>query len=254
MNAGAIGYLVKPIDMEKLNIILTKIQNTVSTKYTNPNSEDLHDISRLNTEEKQLLEKVSNNPINHVSPEFSNIDPIFPGIDVNDKWIKIMRILNKLSEKGFLKREERERVILCPSCDSIETFSRYSCPSCNSKKIERLNLIQHLKCGHMGHKKEFIENADYLCPKCLPLTHKPEEYRIIGTIFECIECGSRFNKPNISHYCKSCDEYFDHNTSRYVPIYNYLVDNSIKENFNKNESTLINEDYHFVETNVDKSI
>jgi CheY-like chemotaxis protein/ribosomal protein L37AE/L43A len=247
MNAGAVGYLVKPIDMEKLSQILTKIQNTIQKK---PIKMESHDFSNLTTEEKKILEKISSNPVNHVSLEFTDVDPFFLGLDSSNNWIKVMNILNELSEKCFIKREERERVILCPSCDSVETYSRYSCPSCKSTKIDRLNLIQHLKCGHMGHKKEFVEKSDYLCPKCLPKTHKKEEYKIIGTIFECSECGSRFNRPNISHYCKKCDEYFDYNNSRYIPIYYYSTDISNNENLYENESNLSNGDNDTIELDV----
>ena len=197
MNAGAVGYLVKPIDMEKLTQIIKKIQNTIQKK---PNKIDSPDFSSLTTEEKKILEKISANSFTRIGLEFSDVNPSFPELDTNDNWIKVMNILNKLSEKGFIKREESKRLILCPSCDSVETYSRYVCASCKSTKIDRLNLIQHIKCGHMEHNIEYLGKSDYLCPKCLPKTHKQEEYKIIGTIFECNECGSRFNRPKSSRF------------------------------------------------------
>ena len=227
MNKGAVGYLVKPIDMEKLNQLITQIQNTMQK---NPIKRDTPDFSSLTTVEKNMLEKISSNSFNRIGVEFTDDNPYFLGIDNKDNWIKVMNILNKLSEKGFIKREESKRVILCPYCDSVETYSHYLCTSCNSTKINRLNLVQHLKCGHMEHSIEYLGKSDYLCPKCLPKTHKQEEYKIIGTIFECSECGSRFNKPNISHYCYKCDKYFDYHNSRYIPIYDYSIDETIKEN------------------------
>jgi CheY-like chemotaxis protein len=225
MNAGAIGYLTKPIDMEKLGEILTKVKNTVKKSDVDL---DTHNFSNLDKDEKDILRNISDSRLSKISLQFKDVEPVFTGIDIDGKWIDVMKILNKLSEKNLLIKDEYERVILCPSCDSVETYSRYSCPSCKSTKIDRLNLIQHLKCGHMGHKKEFEENSQYICPKCSPKTHKPKEYKIIGTIFECNECGSRFNKPNINHYCKKCDEYFDYNNSRYIPVYIYSIGNSLK--------------------------
>jgi CheY-like chemotaxis protein/ribosomal protein L37AE/L43A len=239
LNAGAAGYLVKPIELEKLNQIITKIQNTLQK---NQDIMGEYDFSHLTSKEKKIIEKISNSPDNQIRLEFTDIDPIFPGLDTIDNWIEVMNILNELTEKGFIKREERDRVILCPSCYSVETYSRYLCPSCKSIKIDRLNLIQHLNCGHMEHKKEVLGKSDYLCPKCLPKTHNQEEYKIIGIIFECSECGSKFNRPNISHFCKKCDEFFDYNNSRYTPIYNYSTDDSIKKRVHKTESNLTNEE------------
>jgi CheY-like chemotaxis protein len=239
VNAGAAGYLVKPIELEKLNQIITKIQNTLQK---NPNKKGMHDFSHLTSNEKKIIEKISNSPDNRTRLEFTDIDPIFPGLDIADNWIEVMNILNELTEKGFIKREERDRVILCPSCDSVETYSRYSCPSCKSTKIDRLNLIQHLKCGHIEHKKEVLGKSDYLCPRCLPKTHNQEEYKIIGIIFECSECCCKFNRPNISHFCKKCDEFFDYHNSRYTSIYNYSTDDSINEGIHKTESNLTNEE------------
>ena len=246
LNAGAVGYLVKPIDMEKLKKILTTIKNAVQKK---PINIDSPDFSNLTTVEKKVLDQISNNSLTKIGLEFTDVNPYFLGLRTSARdWLKVMNILNKLSEKGFIKKEENKRVILCPSCDSVETYSRYLCTSCKSTKIHRLNLIQHLKCGHMEHNREYLGKPDYLCPKCLPKTHKPEEYKIIGTIFECSECGNRFNRPNISHYCNNCDEYFDYHNSRYVTIYDYSTDDQIKENVCENESNLTNEDDNMIET------
>jgi DNA-binding response OmpR family regulator len=173
MNAGAIGYLTKPIDMEKLGELLKKVKKTVKKTTLDLNS---HDFSNLDKEEKKLLQNINNNHLSKITLQFRDVDPVFTGSDKNEKWVNVMKILNKLSDKDLLKKEEYERVILCPSCDSVETYSRYSCPSCKSTKIDRLNLIQHLKCGYMGHKKEFEENSNYICPKCSPKTHRPKMF------------------------------------------------------------------------------
>ncbi len=238
LNAGAVGYLVKPIDMEKLNKILKTIQDEAQKKPTNIDSPDF---SSLTTVEKKVFDQISKNSFSRFGLEFTDVDPYFLGLRTGARdWLKVMNILNKLSEKGFIKREESKRVILCPSCESVETYSRYLCTSCESTKIHRLNLIQHIKCGHMEHNVDQLGEPDYLCPKCLPKTHNQEKYKIIGAIFECSECGTRFNKPNISHYCKNCEEYFDYHDSRYIQIYDYILNNSIKGKIGESEPIIEN--------------
>jgi CheY-like chemotaxis protein len=240
MNAGAIGYLVKPIDIIKLSELLTKIKNSIDRNPINIHSANL---SNLGPDEKKLIENILTNRLSKISLQFRDIDPVYPGIRVNEKWMTTMKKLNKLSDKNLLKKEEKERVILCPSCDSLETYSRYSCPSCKSTKIDRLNLLQHIKCGHTGYKKEFENDFDYVCPRCSEKNYNPSEYKIIGTVFECQDCGNKFNKPNINHYCKRCGEYFDYTNSRYITIYDYSITNLLKEQLPDEEptSTQVNE-------------
>jgi hypothetical protein len=65
---------------------------------------------------------------------------------------------------------------------------------------------------------------EYVCPKCSINNDVESMYKIIGTIFECDECGERFNKPDIEHHCKRCDSDFDHTNSRYITIHDYYLE------------------------------
>ncbi len=192
--------------------------------------------STLTDEEKSLLTRIVDKDIREITPSISAEGIVYKGLtDITEDydWRKLRRLLNSLSDKEFLVAKETDRALLCPKCGAIHVFSKYTCPNCQSTEVIRVELIEHPFCGYTGIKKNFILGSSLICPSCKTnlgsLDKRPlgngskEDYRIIGSSFECEKCGNRFNKPNVLHICKECVAIFDYKIARYEKIFNYEI-------------------------------
>ena len=142
-------------------------------------------------------------------------------------------ILEALAAKGVLKEKDEKRLIICPICDSAITEadkSNYICSNCRSKNIVRLNFLSHPFCGYTGDRRPFITEDGLICPNCkVNLTHQLESqrdmdkegYMVLGNAFECEECKSRFNRPEMVHNCTRCGEEFNYKNMGYMKLREY---------------------------------
>jgi len=154
-------------------------------------------------------------------------------------WGKILRLLHSLTEKGVLVSEDVEHAIFCPSCESPHVYSKYTCPKCNSSHVNHITLMQHPHCGYHGEKRTFIKGDRLICPKCNtdlgPQNGRPpgdgskQDYRIIGSSFDCEKCENRFDRPNIIHYCPDCGAPFDYRTAIIRKLYSYKLSDEVLE-------------------------
>ncbi len=161
------------------------------------------------------------NPLitNEVSyPELS----IYFGDEV-DKAVEIM--LKDNIVRGYVV----DRVLKCPECNTMSIRTRYLCPSCNSFNVERVSLLEHLVCGYIGSSRSFEQAGEHqVCPKCgRVLRTVGVDWRVIGTTFECYDCGYMFDEPKVGHVCIPNGHIFDPTTSKYEPVYKYVIDEAV---------------------------
>ena len=137
--------------------------------------------------------------------------------------------IEKLIDLKFVEREIVDRVIECPKCGSIHVGTRYKCPSCSSINMVRTSIIQHITCGYVDteirFKRVFEKGKEMLvCPNCgIRLRELDVDYRILGEIFECLDCGRRADRPKIEFICRNCDTTFDILTANYKPVYMFKI-------------------------------
>ncbi|MFQ5761702.1 MAG: hypothetical protein ACE5PO_01585 [Candidatus Bathyarchaeia archaeon] len=116
-----------------------------------------------------------------------------------------VRILNELAEKGLLDRKSVDKLVSCPACRSPHNWLRFLCPNCNSHKVIKNTLMEHVKCGHIGGEDQYAQKDRLACPRCK--THLAEaggDYRIVGAWYECSDCKKRFSEPDVSLRCGKC--------------------------------------------------
>lgn len=150
---------------------------------------------------------------------------------------KLHYLLESLAEKGLLNVEAHEPYISCPDCEAIHVYSRYSCPKCQSNDVEHIKIIEHPFCGYTGLKKEFISGSSLVCPNCStnfgsvdekpPVDRSRGDYTIVGSSFQCENCGSRFDRPNIFHICQKCGKVFNYMTGTYKKLRDYEIPENI---------------------------
>lgn len=192
--------------------------------------------SALTSEEESLLTRLVDKDIREIKSRIGPEGVVYQGLsDIAEEydWQRLRLLLRSIAYKNFLTGKETGRAIFCPKCGSALVFSKYNCPSCQSVNVNRVELLEHPFCGYTGVKKKFISGSSLVCPKCETnlglLDGKPlgngsrDDYKIIGSSFECEKCGNRFTKPNVLHICQQCDTIFDYKMARYEKLHDYGI-------------------------------
>jgi len=146
-----------------------------------------------------------------------------------------VKVLKQLKEKGALQEAGEKRLLICPSCDSSVTGVNnyhYSCSNCLSKNVERVSILSHTFCGYTGDRRSFVTDSGLVCPNCkISLKERLREkgvdskegYLILGNSFECEDCETRFNRPEVTHNCMKCGEAFSYKNMGYLHVKEYKV-------------------------------
>ncbi|MCS7140513.1 MAG: hypothetical protein RMI99_02995 [Nitrososphaerota archaeon] len=159
------------------------------------------------------------------------VDRIEPTIEFNegvrypilDKIVgspkDVMEALLILHESNILSSELVDNIIVCPFCQSHKLMIRGRCPSCNSSKLIRNRMLEHLACGHVDFEEEFRVDGKLICPKCRkPLEGLDVDYRIFSFVYKCLKCEMIFSKPKMEYLCSNEHLFDDNNLSLYKVI------------------------------------
>lgn len=188
------------------------------------------------SEEKALLARLIDSDVKRIESKPIPEGVTYEGLEeIMEEYgaQRLRQLLESLAEKGFLTVKEKEPALFCPKCDALHVYTRYTCPRCQSIDVDRAELIEHQFCGYTGVKKKFISGLSLVCPNCEtdlgPLHEKPpgdgsrEDYRVVGSSFECEKCGNKFNRPTALHICQKCGEAFDYKTAVYEKLHDYEI-------------------------------
>jgi CheY-like chemotaxis protein/Zn finger protein HypA/HybF involved in hydrogenase expression len=211
-------------------------------------------MSVLTDDEKTLLSKIIEKGIKIIKVKVGAEGITYDGLDdilreEEYDWDYARELFQSLAKRKFLVPKEPLKVILCPDCGSPYVFVIYACPRCQSSNVESTNLIEHPFCGYTGVLKNFTSGSKLICPSCKTELHSlrstprkdafKEDYLIIGSMFECNDCGNRFERPIFLHVCQKCHADFNYRSSIYVTLYNYEIPENIIENLRKTEDILV---------------
>ncbi len=136
--------------------------------------------------------------------------------------IQTREFLHRLARVGILDEELYDMSIKCPSCNHADISTNYVCPFCNSPRIIRNALIEHIRCGYIDNLTKFRTNGDLICPRCKAKIGK-EEYRSAGSWYECLDCKKRIETPQVIHLCRDCKERFTFDDALYHEVYRYRL-------------------------------
>lgn len=196
------------------------------------------DVSTLTDEEETLLKIIIDKGLKEIKARIEPDGVKYEGLDeflVEEEydWHTVLLLFESLADRGFLASTEEEKALVCPECDSPHVYSKYACPRCQSTDVTKIMLLEHPLCGYTGVLNKFKSGSSLVCPNCNanlgPVSRSPlevgsyKDYKIIGSIFECNNCHSRFDRPNILHICQKCDANFDYKTSLYEKVSSYVI-------------------------------
>lgn len=127
-------------------------------------------------------------------------------------------VLEELNRLGVFEKEPHETLVSCPNCNSIRLFSKLHCPGCGSDNLMKTLILTHATCGGLNVLEEAEKTPN--CTKCGKPLH---ETKVIGTLYQCRNCGARFEAPLPAWRCADCRLSFDYKQNRYMTIYRYKV-------------------------------
>jgi len=213
-------------------------------------SKQTTEITNLTPNEEKLLTTLVEKGIRQTKPRKVEDNVVYEGLEVISKDInpkEIKKLLKTLTSKGFLIEKNYDSAIFCPNCNSIQINTRYICTQCQSLNVKKVQLIEHQLCGYIGNRGEFEKDTELICPKCKikigdffkassnDQTDKNKKIRVIGSNFECEKCGTKFEKPSMSHACMRCGAIFTYREANYekLPYYELTerVDNLAPNRF-----------------------
>ncbi len=175
----------------------------------------------LSDEDKRVLERIAIE--SEVEPTIGLESGVhYPPLEDLPGW---MKIIERLCAAGLVEKQLYDRVIKCPRCESIHVASKYSCPRCNSFNVERTRIIHHPVCGYTDTELKFFKEAGALkCPHCgMLLRDEGVDYIVIGSVYECLECGRKMDQPDIVHVCLNCKKSFSFKDAVYDAVYKYRI-------------------------------
>ena len=198
---------------------------------------------KLSSNEEKLLNTLVDKGIREIKPkrvdhtiEYESLEELTK--EISEKEVK--KLLKSLTLKGFMKEKTYDSALFCPRCDSLQVYSKYNCPQCQSLSIRKVQLIEHSFCGYIGDRSEFEQDDGLICPKCKTMIggfneaqaknqpDKSKQIRVIGSSFTCDKCGSKFEKPSTTHNCDRCGASFTYKEANYEKLPSYELTEKVE--------------------------
>jgi len=149
---------------------------------------------------------------------------------------KTREILDLMVENGILDKKVFYKDIECPSCQSSNISTVYRCTRCMSINISKNALIEHVSCGNIGPKDNYLSSNQMVCPNC-HLELSSDSWKNIGSWYECSDCNRRISTPNPQHICRNCSTEFLFENARYENVYSYSPRDGIVDQYMNLSST-----------------
>jgi len=141
-----------------------------------------------------------------------------------------IEILDGLVTDGILEQKTYEKLVVCPiHSDTFSSSIRLYCPKCHSMNVEKLNLIEHKKCGHIAESNHFdlTDHNNSHCPSCKKsIKNFEKEIRVPAMWYQCNDCSEKFDNAVIKLHCRKHEHDFDINSGQFVTTFCYKLKNS----------------------------
>ena len=136
----------------------------------------------------------------------------------------VITILNRLVEENVLEARFYDRLIFCPSCNSMNLRPSQKCPKCGSGNIAKGRIIEHFACGKNGLEEEFTISGKYICPHCgKPLKFLGTDYRSLGVNYKCRSCGALSTEITLKWQCLKCSSTLSDEEVKVQVINSYVL-------------------------------
>ena len=164
-----------------------------------------------------------------ISPifDYSNDQIIYPILSTIGESPNNTMFLDDLVTDGVLDKQIYEKIIVCPlHPSSISSTVRVYCPKCNSMHIEKLNLFEHKKCGHImeGKNSSFSDSDSPICPSCSKeIKNIGLEIKVLAMWYKCEACFEKFDDAALKIHCRKHNHDFDANSGKLNNLFCYKL-------------------------------
>jgi len=158
--------------------------------------------------------------------DYSTEQIIYPILSAIGESPNNVMILEDLVAQGVLDKQIGEKLIACPlHPNSISSSVRVYCPKCNSMQIEKLNLFEHKKCGHiMEGKDSGSESISSICPSCTKeIKNFEHEIKILAMWYKCQSCSEKFDDATLKIHCRKYNHDFEPNSGKLSTLFCYQL-------------------------------
>ena len=230
-NSGAAGFLILQ-ELESVEEALT--ESRALTLFETKNLLSSESEGLTNEQEKMvlLLKILKSEPKKAITPKLNLLTGkvTFPALSKIGEREDNVTFLEKLTSPScdFLEKYPHEKILTCPTHESSFSVSvRLYCPKCNSMNIEKLQLLEHKKCGYISEKKNYqLSSSGEIigCPLCKKkIDDTKQEIRIPAMWYTCNDCNERFDDVLIKLHCRDFYHDFDTNLARQITIFGYRL-------------------------------
>jgi hypothetical protein len=187
-----------------------------------------------------LLEEMASGSIERLEPFYDPDDSRIrcPDaetlIQISDE--SVITALESLVKQGFVSKEFREGLFICPDCGFNELRLKTICVECGSEDTVKRDFIEHIECGCVEPETEFETAANtYVCPECGDeLGSSGSDYRVRKNMHLCRACSELYDTIEYRMTCSHppCNDYTLSELSQ-ISLYDYMFN---EENMNELET------------------
>lgn len=142
--------------------------------------------------------------------------------------------LLKLTQLDILTKKFHSAVAACPKCASIKLTIHNRCPMCKNHDIEKTNLTEHILCGYIDQKNNYVNDR---CPKCGEILSE-KETRNMGRWYLCKSCNDKFENPELEILCHNCDKNFSPKDAQILEVPKFMLNQSRIKEIRQNVASL----------------
>ncbi len=145
-----------------------------------------------------------------------------------------IEFLGNLSALNLLEKKFFDTASGCPYCESTIMTMHTRCPRCKSHDILKTSLTEHIPCGNIDPKENYIENR---CPKCGELLVNGK-FRNMGRWYVCKACSERFENPEFDLVCHHCSKNFTLKDVQVLELPKFSLNLARKKEIRQNVASL----------------
>ena len=155
---------------------------------------------------QRVLKTIKDRKLDAIEPNISHDNGIeYPKLnEFTSDLNELLSLLSKLERQGILKSKVVGNVAVCPHCRSHKLLLQLCCPSCDSANLRKGAIVEHMECGYTDVEFRFRRGEELICPKCRKVSKAVGvDYRKLGPLYKCEDCGSIFPNPKIKYTCSN---------------------------------------------------
>jgi DNA-directed RNA polymerase subunit RPC12/RpoP len=156
--------------------------------------------------------------------DYSNDQILYPILATIGESPSNTTFLDDLVVDGVLDKQIYEKLLVCPlHPNSISSTLRVHCPKCSSMNIDKLNLFEHKKCGHIiEHKTSSTKITS--CPTCSKeIKDFEKDIKVLALWYKCDDCSEKFDDAALKIHCRAHKHDFDLTAGKLNNIFSYAL-------------------------------